>query len=51
MATENGTLRLPQSRVRIRVLHQLMSEAVTVTFTKASALHQKHVSGGDKPEV
>lgn len=38
------------SRVCIRVLHQVMSEAVTVTFPKASALHQKHVSGGDKPE-
>lgn len=48
---ENVSPSLCQSRVHIRVLHQVMSEAVRVTFTKASALHQKHVSGGDKPKV
>lgn len=51
VATESTTLRLPRSRVRIRVLHQLVSEAVRVTFSKASALHQNHVSGADKPEI
>lgn len=42
---------LCQSRVPIRVLRQVRSEAVRATFTKASALHQTHVSGGDKPTV
>lgn len=47
---ENASPSLWQSRVRIRVLHQGMSEAVRGTFPNASALHQRHVSGGDKPE-
>lgn len=48
---ENASPSLRQSRVLIRVLHQVMSEAVRVTFPEASALHHKHVSAGDKPKV
>lgn len=44
---ENASPSLWQARVCIRVLHQVMSEAVRGTFPKASALHQRHVSGGD----
>lgn len=48
---QNASPSLSQSHVHVRVLHQIMSEAVRVTFTKVSALHQKHVSGGDKHKV
>lgn len=47
---ENASPSLWQSRVPIRVLHRVMSEAVRGTFPRAPALHQRHVSGGDKPE-
>lgn len=30
------------------VLHQVVSEAVRITFTKPSAVHQEHVSSSDK---
>lgn len=33
----------------VHVLHQALSGAVRVTFTKASAVHPRHVSSGDKP--
>lgn len=48
---EKASPSLWPSCVHIRVRHQAVSEAVRVTFTKASALHQKHVSGGDKPKL
>lgn len=33
----------------VHVLHQALSGAVRVTFTKASAVHPRHVSSSDKP--